>query len=336
MAEYWKSTPKYWCKFCQLFVRDTKFERQQHEATGKHQSSIQRSLRDIHRTREREDREKQRAKDEVARLNGLTGGASSSSSSAAATSSSSSSSRAKPTTRAAAPQQPSQQATAEERKRQLKQLADMGVAVPDEYRGEMALAGEWQTVAVKPLDNDDSSEYRDANRGAGGAPLNVGVRKRKVEDGEEEEEELRRALAAGEKKPARKPGWGNSFKAFPDAKGGADPADDIEALLSGGGGGGVKKVKIEGEAADAGVKKEEDPGEGVKKEEPEEDDGIKKERDGEMGVDADSAGAEPKLADIPPVKTEDEERAEGEKGDGGAAAGGVVFKKRKGKAMRQK
>ncbi|KAL0261211.1 hypothetical protein SLS55_004907 [Diplodia seriata] len=333
MAEYWKSTPKYWCKFCQLFVRDTKFERQQHEATGKHQSSIQRSLRDIHRTREREDREKQRARDEVARLNGLTG-ASSSSSSAAATSSSSS--RAKPTTTRTAP---SQQATAEERKRQLKQLADMGVAVPDEYRGEMALAGEWQTVAVKPLD-DDSSEYRDANRGAGGAPLNVGVRKRKVEDGEEEEEELRRALAAGEKKPARKPGWGNSFKAFPGAKGGADPADDIEALLSGGGGGGggAKKVKIEGEAAaDAEVKKEEDPGEGVKKEEPaEEDDGIKKERDGGMGVEADSVGAGLKLADIPLVKAEDEERAEGEKGDGGAAAGGVVFKKRKGKAMRQK
>ncbi|OJD38622.1 u1 zinc finger domain-containing protein [Diplodia corticola] len=334
MAEYWKSTPKYWCKFCQVFVRDTKIERQNHDATGRHQSAIQRSLRDIHRTREREDREKQRAKDEVARLNGLTGagaGGASSSSSASATTATRAGKAAQPQPSARAA--PSQQATAEERKRQLKQLADMGVAVPDAFRGEMALAGEWQTVAVTPVDGDaaSSSEYRDANRGAGGALLNVGVRKRKAEDGEEEEEEeaeALRALSRGEKKPARKAGWGNSFKAFPGAKGG-DPGDDIEALL-----GGAKKVKTE-------VKAEEGEGEaagesGVKKEEEQEEDGdgIKKEARGDgEGGEADPVGAEPKLADIPPVKAEDDE---GEKEGAGAAAGGVVFKKRKGKAMRQK
>lgn len=319
MAEYWKSTPKYWCKFCQVFVRDTKFEKQQHDATGKHQSAIQRSLRDLHRTREREDRDKQRAKDEVARLNGLTagGGSGGASSSSAAATASSSSSKAK-ATKAEAPRQ----ATAEERKRQLKQLAELGVAVPDEFRGEMAMAGEWQTVAVKPLDG--SSEYRDANLGAGGALLNVGVRnKRKAEDDEDEDEDVQ-ALTKGEKKPLRKPGWGNSFKTYPGAKGG-DPGDDIEALLSG-----AKKVKME--AADPGVKKEEDPDEGVKKEEPE-DDGIKKEKGDEEPVKDDSVGGEPKLADIPPVKTEE---GEGEKEDSGAATGGVVFKKRKSKAMRQK
>ncbi|KAJ4301833.1 hypothetical protein N0V90_003929 [Kalmusia sp. IMI 367209] len=70
MAEYWKSTPKYWCKFCRDYIKDTKFERQQHEATGRHQSNIQRSLKGLHREQAATERQKQRAKDEVARLNG--------------------------------------------------------------------------------------------------------------------------------------------------------------------------------------------------------------------------------------------------------------------------
>ncbi|MBE7181524.1 MAG: hypothetical protein INR71_10015, partial [Terriglobus roseus] len=80
---FWTSTltgpvsapqPKYWCKFCKTYVRDTKFERQQHDATGRHQSNIQRSLRTLHRDAERGERDKQRARDEVARLNGVVGG----------------------------------------------------------------------------------------------------------------------------------------------------------------------------------------------------------------------------------------------------------------------
>ncbi|GME25513.1 Formin binding protein [Neofusicoccum parvum] len=309
MAEYWKSTPKYWCKFCQTYVRDTKFERQQHEATGKHQSSIQRSLRDLHRTREREDREKQRAKDEVARLNGLAGAASSS-----VTPSSSSSAGKK-----AAPLPPPRQATAEERKRQLKQLAELGVAVPDEFRGEMALAGEWQTVAAaKPAEPHSNISS------ATGAPLNVGVRSKRKAEGDPDADEELDELTGKEKQPARKPGWGQSFKAYPGAKAG-DVGDDIEALLSG--------AKVKTEAAGAGVKKEEETEEGVKKEDTA-DDGVKKEEEADNGVTDDPVGAKPKLADIPPIKTE--EAAAEEKDDAGAAAGGVVFKKRKSKAMRQK
>ena len=71
MAEYWKSTPSYWCKFCSIYVRETPIERKNHEASAKHQNNIQRSLRDLHKNKEREDRDKQRAKDEVARLNGV-------------------------------------------------------------------------------------------------------------------------------------------------------------------------------------------------------------------------------------------------------------------------
>ena len=49
MSEYWKSTPKYWCKHCGIYVRDTKLERTNHEATGKHQGALKRFLRDLHR-----------------------------------------------------------------------------------------------------------------------------------------------------------------------------------------------------------------------------------------------------------------------------------------------
>ena len=57
MSEYWKSTPKYWCKHCSVYVRDTKLERTNHEATGRHQGAIKRSLRDLHRNAEQQERE---------------------------------------------------------------------------------------------------------------------------------------------------------------------------------------------------------------------------------------------------------------------------------------
>src|ERR1700743_2697962 len=132
MSEYWKSTvsphilptyqafkprtnvysfqqPKYWCKFCKVYVRDTKLERSQHEATGRHQGAIQKSLRDLHKGQEREQREAQRAKDEVARLNGMVGG------SAASKSSSASGPALQSSSGSAAPKK---QATVEDRKRQ--------------------------------------------------------------------------------------------------------------------------------------------------------------------------------------------------------------------------
>ncbi|KAK7624422.1 hypothetical protein IWX50DRAFT_599517 [Phyllosticta citricarpa] len=281
MAEYWKSTPKYWCKFCKTHIRDTKFERQQHEATGKHQIAIQRSLRDLHREREREDREKQRARDEVARLNGVVGGSASSSSSASTARTAGG--------KAGATREAPRQATVEDRKRQLAQLAAMGVAVPDEYRGEMAMVGEWQTVSVKPIGGEQKSA---GDNGASGA-LNVGVRKRKKDDDDEEDE-------GGAQRPKR--GWGNTFKTYRSTAKGAATDDDIEALLS--------------TARKPVVKEEVDPEE--VKPDPE----------------ASDAAPSAKLSDIPPVKTEDEqeEQAGAAKSDGV----GVVFKKRKSKALRQK
>ncbi|KAF9740739.1 hypothetical protein PMIN03_008625 [Paraphaeosphaeria minitans] len=200
MSEYWKSTPKYWCKFCKDYVKDTKFERQQHEATGRHQSNIQRSLKGLHREQAAEERQKQRAKDEVARLNGLVPSTSSSAANNAP---------AKPTFA----KTEEKKATLQDRKKQWEQLAAMGIAVPDEAQGGMALKGEWTVVKEEVVGSvDQDGEFK---------VLNKGVRKRKVDEAEEERE------LAGET-ITRKKGWGQKYKSLP-GKGGDD--DDIEALF---------------------------------------------------------------------------------------------------------
>ncbi|KAK1634088.1 hypothetical protein BDP81DRAFT_433662, partial [Colletotrichum phormii] len=148
MSEYWKSTPKYWCKHCSIFVRDTKLERQNHEATGKHQGALKRFLRDLHRGHEQEEREKDRAKREVERLKGISSGTGSSHSSSSFSKLGSSSSGGG----GAPPSAESQ------RKQQMEQLAEMGVSIPTEFRGDMAMAGEWTVTATKVVDEEAERE----------------------------------------------------------------------------------------------------------------------------------------------------------------------------------
>ncbi|KAF2433913.1 hypothetical protein EJ08DRAFT_556312, partial [Tothia fuscella] len=204
MSEYWKSIPKYWCKFCKDYFKDTKFEKQQHESTPRHQGNIQRSLRTLHKEKEQEDRQKQRAKDEVARLNGVVGGKSAASTSTTATSTS--------TFKKEAPRQ----ATAEERKKQIQQLADMGVAVPEEFRREMAIAGDWQTVSVTPVVQEDFSSKPDG--------MAFGVRKRKMEEEAEE-------AAAEEAAAIKQKQWGSKFRTYPGKKSRVDDVEYFDALL---------------------------------------------------------------------------------------------------------
>jgi uncharacterized protein YifE (UPF0438 family) len=89
-------------------------------------------------------------------------------------------------------------ATLEDRKRQIAQLAAMGIAVPDQVRGEFAQAGEWQVVSEKII-GEDGKEQKG---------LSTGVRKRKLD--EEEQEQIAAAETITKKK-----GWGNTFKRFP-------------------------------------------------------------------------------------------------------------------------
>ncbi|CBX92412.1 hypothetical protein IAQ61_006192 [Plenodomus lingam] len=229
MAEYWKSTPKYWCKFCLVYVKDTKFERAQHEATGRHQGNIQRSLKSLHREQEVEQRNKARAQAEVARLNGLVP-------------STSSPSVAGGTGGAATfEKRPEKKATVEDRKRQWDQLAAMGIAVPEAVRGDLAIAGEWKKVSEEVIGEvTEDGEFKATS-------LNKGVRKRKIDEEEEERE------AAGEI-ITRKKGWGHKFKAFPGSK---EVDDDIESLLR------KKEVPIDQKQE---VKREDSEGLGVKAE----------------------------------------------------------------------
>ncbi|RPA99404.1 hypothetical protein L873DRAFT_1789735 [Choiromyces venosus 120613-1] len=137
MSEYWKSTPRYYCKHCKMYVTDTPLSKKNHDASLKHQGNLKRFLRDLHRNNEREKNAAENAKREVARLNALAGGSSAS----ASNSSSSSTTVARPLP----PRQPAGVLTDAERKRQMKELESLGVALPDDYRAEMALMGEWKS-----------------------------------------------------------------------------------------------------------------------------------------------------------------------------------------------
>ena len=198
--------PKFWCKHCKIYVRDTKIEKQNHEATPKHQGNLKRFLRDLHRGHEKDEREKQRAKDEVARLNGapapertVAGGPSRKQASA-------------PSTTAAQKIDPAEQ------KRRLAQLAEMGVAIPEEYRKEMAMAGDWRILSEQVI-------YDPLNKGEDGGDvkpsgLNIGVRKRRPDEAEEELEEMQ------EPRTKRKV-WGSATRRYP-----GDEAEDLDQLLN--------------------------------------------------------------------------------------------------------
>ncbi|KAE8352841.1 hypothetical protein BDV28DRAFT_134484 [Aspergillus coremiiformis] len=201
MAEYWKSAPRYWCKQCKIFIRDTAFEKTQHEATAKHQGNLKRFLRDIHRDTERQQRETQRAKNEVERLRQTVAG------NAAGTSSNATPWKQTPSV----PEAPSRPVSMDERKKQIAQLAEMGVAIPQEFRGDMALAGEWQTVSEKVIGTDGTEKTGPS----------LGVRKRK-HGGDEEEEEAKREAERFVSK-----GWGSRTREYP----GMQDDVDLDALL---------------------------------------------------------------------------------------------------------
>ncbi|KAK5090950.1 hypothetical protein LTS08_002140 [Lithohypha guttulata] len=199
MSEHWKSTPKYWCKHCSIYVKDTPFERKQHENTGKHQGNLKRFLQGIHKDHQKNEREKERAKTEIERLNRVVG---------LAASSTTSSSHAPPKP----PKTASTTLSAADQKRQWAQLADLGIAVPDHARAENAMAGSWQVVSTKAIEGGPPSEDKDN--------VSVGIRKRPFQNDAEEEET--------EDVVVRK-GWGSTTKTYPGSKG---TADDLGALLA--------------------------------------------------------------------------------------------------------
>jgi cell division septum initiation protein DivIVA len=176
-------------------VKDTPFEKKQHEETGRHQGQLKRFLRGIQNDHEKAEREKRQAKAEVERLNKAVGGGTSSTTSAPPPSFKKTGGASKTP------------ASAADRKKQIQQLVDMGIAVPDEYRADMALAGDWTVVSQRKVEELVIDES-----------LNKGVRKRKFEGQEEEEE-------AGETVVRR--GWGSTTKRYP-----GEDTDDLDTLFS--------------------------------------------------------------------------------------------------------
>ena len=293
MSEHWKSTPKYWCKHCSCYVRDTKLERQNHEATAKHQGNLKRFLRDLHRGHEKDEREKERARQEIARVSGVVAGSSSSSLSSSATS----------TLRSTGAQHAKTGAATEaELKKQREQLAELGVAMPSEFRPEMAMPGEWTVTKTRVIrDERDAEDVKKETKA-------TGVRKREATEEEKTEEEAVRGLF---KKPRR---WGRDSKTMPH-----EEDKELDALLSG-------SILTRTEEPEDGDDRPESL-KGIKDEvkEEERDNIIKKEPDSEpQGIAMPTKTEESSLD--PPVKTEDSE----------ASAAPVVFKKRKPKGMRQK
>ncbi|KAK5123183.1 hypothetical protein LTR85_003381 [Meristemomyces frigidus] len=232
MSEYWKSTPSYWCKFCAIYVRDSSLERKNHEASAKHQNSIQRNLRELQKGKQREDRDKQRAVDEVARLNGLVSGSGKAGSPGAAGGIIGAKEVGKAT---AAP--PSIASAAAQRKAHAEQLAAMGVQLPDDLKREVTGVGNWQVLSERIVDQPtslaDIKSEQDSKEDVKDA-VSRGVHKRKAEDEEEEAEAAYRRRA-----------WGTNIRTYPGTKV-AESGEDLDALLSG-----VTRKKL------AEVKKEE-------------------------------------------------------------------------------
>lgn len=306
MSEYWKSTPKYWCKHCSVFVRDTKLERTNHEATGKHQGAIKRSLRDIHRNAEQQEREKERVRREIERLNGAVDGGSSGSAASGASNNGASKKQQQS-------QQPQQKVSEAERQKQLEQLAELGVNIPTELRGNMAMAGEWTVTATRVIregngDAEGVGEKKEGEMVADQARATGVKRERERTEEEKEQEEAIKGLFAKRRK------WGVDSKRMP-----CDDDAELDALLSG-------PLPVKKEETPPIVKKEESqdgaeseggdqPGDTISH--------IKKEPSGdEAGLDG--VATQPGVgADASPATDEAEPAA-------------VMFKKRKPKNIRQK
>lgn len=103
----------------------------------------------------------------------------------------------------------------------MQQLADMGIAIPEEFRRDMAMAGDWQVLSQAPVVAKTKIEGDDDFKAEGDAK-SIGVRKRKLDGDADEDDES----TFHSKQPKA---WGSAFKAYPAS---TASADDFEALLS--------------------------------------------------------------------------------------------------------
>lgn len=280
-----------------MYVVDTPVSKKNHDASPKHQGNLKRFLRDLHRANEREQTAAESAKREVARLNSLVGGpGSSSSGSGGSAPFAGPSSLYKQAPRAT---------NEEERKRQLKELEALGVALPDEARRELAMVGDWETTSVEAR---RAGERKMTEK----EMVQVELAKQQKRKFEEEEKE-RKWNAMDEDEKAMK-GFSIQTKTYPrqeESAGEFDPG----MLFKGKG----------REKAPETVKKEDEQEAKVKEE---------GHGDGEADVGAAPVKREPEETGGISVKLETEVKKEDSEGT--AVGEGVVFKKRRVKYIRKK
>ena len=177
------------------------------------------------------------------------------------------------------------------------------------------MAGDWQILSERLVNNNDSLKKEKHNEDVKPGGLNLGVRKRRFEEQEEEE--------AGE--TVVKKGWGSTIRTYPGAK---EDDDDLDTLLST-----TKRVAREGEGSQplgSGrlLRPEQaDKHAPVKDSNPLlESPAIKQEDHADSGV----------VADTILKQTAVVESSESVKREESPPDSGVLFKKRKAKPIRQK
>lgn len=187
----------------------------------------------MHRENERQERESQRAKNEVERLKQeVAAGGGGASSKDGSGSFPHPPWKKKITGAGSAATQTPRPVSVEERKRQMAQLAEMGVAIPEEYRGELALAGEWQTLSEKVIENAEDGDQ--GKVGSARSAVAMGVRKRKREPGhgDGDDDEREEDDDEGQSDPGRfvSKGWGSRMRQYPGVQDDGDA--DLDALLA--------------------------------------------------------------------------------------------------------
>ena len=178
-----------------------------------------------------------------------------------------------------------------DRKRQMAQLAALGVAVPEEFRKELAVAGDWTTVSMKRIDAASTANSR-------GVKGEDGV---KTEDNAEDQAEWEKSYGVRKRGVDEEDGGGTGFKVRRKAREEDMGPVDIRSLM----GRKLPEVKTEPPA----VKKEESTGDRGDEGADAEDVSVKNEDDEKDAVVPELEGTSAK--------------------EGGAGAEAPVFKKRK-------
>jgi hypothetical protein len=105
-----------------------------------------------------------------------------------------------------------------ERKRQLAQLAELGVAVPEDYRREVAMAGDWQVLSQRFIQDELKNESAEDKPTM--SVSNTDTRKRKLEGQDDEEQDS---------EPTTRRIWGSTVRDYPSRR---IEDDTLDALLA--------------------------------------------------------------------------------------------------------